>query len=85
MTFGQRLKELRGNHTLREAADRSGLSLSYLNDLERGRTVPSIKVLVGLANLYTLSVVELIEPVVWDQEQYHPVLPFMEGIDECAS
>ncbi len=79
MNFGERLRELRGDKTLRETADTFGMSLSYLSDLERGRTIPSIKMIVHLANLYQMSVVDLIEPVVWKGECYHKILPFMEG------
>ncbi|MCY9588648.1 XRE family transcriptional regulator [Paenibacillus chitinolyticus] len=36
MDFGKYLKQLRGNMTLREAADRSGLSHTYISFLEKG-------------------------------------------------
>ena len=80
MTFGQRLRELRGKRTLRETAEACGLSLSYLSDLERGRTVPSIEVLVKLANLYAMPVVALIQPVAWDGEYYHHVAAYRKAV-----
>lgn len=39
------VKLLRGNRTLKELAELTGLSLSYLSDIERGRTSPSIETL----------------------------------------
>lgn len=38
--------------TLREAAERSGLSISFLSDMERGRTQPSLKTLQKLVSVY---------------------------------
>lgn len=38
--------------TLKEAADGAGISLSYLSDLERGRTLPSLETLQSIANVY---------------------------------
>lgn len=39
------VKTLRGKQTLQELSDKTGFSVSYLSDIERGRTVPSIGML----------------------------------------
>lgn len=41
--------------TLAEVADGTGLSVSYMSDLERGRTDPSIKTLEKIAIFYGVS------------------------------
>lgn len=41
--------------TLKHLAERSGLSLSYLSDIERGRTAPSYKTMERLAEAFDLS------------------------------
>lgn len=38
--------------TLKEVAERSGLSISYISDIERARTMPSIETLSKLADVY---------------------------------
>lgn len=44
------------NLTLNKVAIGTGLSLSYLSDLERGRTIPSISTLERIASFYGLRV-----------------------------
>jgi len=41
--------------TLHEVAEASGISLSYLSDLERGRTLPSLEALEAIAEVYGLT------------------------------
>lgn len=43
------------NMKLREVAEKTGLSVSYLSDLERGRTFPSIETLEKLAACYGMK------------------------------
>lgn len=43
------------NMKLREVAERTGLSVSYLSDLERGRTLPSIETLEKLASAFDMT------------------------------
>lgn len=43
------------NMKLREVAEKTGLSTSYLSDLERGRTLPSIETLEKLAAYYGMK------------------------------
>jgi len=49
------------NLTLREVSEASGLSISYLSDIERGRTVPRLDTLVGLLAVYGLTCSILLE------------------------
>ena len=82
MTLGERLKQLRTDraYTLMYLQDIGiELSVSYLSDLERGRTKPSIGALVLLANVYGMTVQELIAPVDFGERvrQSDPI-PFME-------
>lgn len=50
------VRVLRGDKTLKQLAELTGLSLSYLSDIERGRTEPSIKT---LDTIFTASGVTL--------------------------
>lgn len=43
------------NMKLREVAEKTGLSVSYLSDLERGRTLPSIETLEKLASAFDMT------------------------------
>ncbi|RDI44053.1 helix-turn-helix domain-containing protein [Falsibacillus pallidus] len=65
MKLGERLKSLRKSAglTLAQLKDATGLSVSYLSDLERGRTNPSVKTLNKLASIYKISVSSLTEGV----------------------
>lgn len=60
--FGRRLRELRKEHgltqeALAEAADLSG---NYISDLELGRKVPSLTILVRLAQALEVGAPELL-------------------------
>lgn len=61
--LGKRLKEHRKKDglTLAEVKEKSDLSISYLSDLERGRTNPSLDTLKQLAGIYKTTVSELME------------------------
>lgn len=63
--LGHRLRDTRVRTalTLSEAAGRAGLSLSYLSDVERGRTLPSLSALLGLADAYGLLVSDLLDGI----------------------
>ena len=59
-TLGLRLRMLRrrAGLTLEDVSSRAGISLSFLSDLERGRTLPSLETLEAIAEVYSLSVGE---------------------------
>jgi transcriptional regulator with XRE-family HTH domain len=56
--IGERLRELRRGRrlTLRDLADRAGVSESFVSQLERGRTGTSLKSLQGLAAALGISI-----------------------------
>src|SRR5881397_1135862 len=61
---GERLRELRRIRrcTLRTIADRSGLSESFLSQVERGRSSASIASLRKIADALGLAMADLFEP-----------------------
>jgi transcriptional regulator with XRE-family HTH domain len=77
MKLHERLKELRTARqlTLKELAERSELSVSYLSDIERGRTVPTLATLETLANALAVSVIDLLSGVDFAGERTDASLP----------
>ena len=71
MTLHERLKEMRRARglTLKELAARSHLSVSYLSDLERGRTTPPLPTLETLAVALEMTVLDLLTGVEFAGEQ----------------
>ena len=65
MKLGDRIRELRKNkkETLRATSESSNLSVSYLSDIERGRTNPSLQTLDALANHFDISIADLLSGV----------------------
>ncbi|MDD5368532.1 MAG: helix-turn-helix transcriptional regulator [Anaerolineaceae bacterium] len=64
MLLGEKLKALRKNKhglTLSEVSEKANLSVSFLSDVERGRTKPSLDTLEKLANFYQVPMSELVE------------------------
>lgn len=62
--FGDYLKELRGNRSLREVSNISGISHTYIRNLELGKkTDPSKDTLRKLANSYGVSYIDLLNRV----------------------
>lgn len=57
MNIAAQIRELReaGDLTLAQVSEASGLSISYLSDLERGRTEPSLDALRAIARAYGLE------------------------------
>jgi transcriptional regulator with XRE-family HTH domain len=64
VTLAERLRSLRKcrDKTLRDIAASSGISLSYLSDIERG-ALPGIEVLEALADAYGLTVSDVMQGV----------------------
>jgi len=67
MQLHERLRELRSERKLRliDVSERSGVSVPYLSDLERGRTNPSLETLQTLAGAYSLTVQDVLHGVEW--------------------
>lgn len=85
MTLAERLRELRGQQSwrLKDLADKSGLSVPYLSDLERGRTNPSLDTLQTLASSYDVSVNDLLAPVDFYGDRTEASLP--KGLAELIA
>lgn len=68
LSFGQRLKLLRKERglTLKDVARLSGLSISYISDLERGRATPSFSALGMLASAFGMTPSDLLREEDWD-------------------
>jgi transcriptional regulator with XRE-family HTH domain len=65
MLLGQRIRELRtiNGETLKDISNQTELSVSYLSDIERGRTNPSLQSLETLAKHFVISVTDLLSGV----------------------
>lgn len=63
MKLGRELRHLRKSQrlTLVEVSSETKLSVSYLSDIERGRTKPSLTTLEKLAACYRVSVNDILE------------------------
>lgn len=60
-SIGKLIRHRRGQDrmTLAQAAAKIGISVSYLSDLERGRTEPSLEVMRRLSAFYGLEVTHI--------------------------
>jgi transcriptional regulator with XRE-family HTH domain len=77
MRLKDRVRELRTgqNLTLRNLAETTGLSVSYLSDVERGRTNPSLKTVDLLADALGVSVNGLLTGVEFVEKPSEEDLP----------
>jgi len=77
MLLGQRIRELRKRkgETLKETSIGTELSVSYLSDIERGRTNPSLQTLETLANHFSITVTDVITSVEFAGQQTENALP----------
>lgn len=68
MELGARLRQVRKwrQLTLTDVHDRTELSVSFLSDIERGRTKPSLDTLEKLARCYETSVQKILAEVDFD-------------------
>lgn len=84
MKLQDRLKELRtyNDLTLKAVAERSGLSVSYLSDIERGRTTPTLNTLEVIANALDVSVIDFLTGVDFAGELTAASLP--PGLDDLV-
>lgn len=65
MQIGEALRAYRitRNKKLREVASAAGISVSFLSDVERGRTLPSLETCQSLCNFYGISLAWLFHDV----------------------
>jgi len=69
MKLGEKMRLLRKRthgYTLTSVSEATGLSVSFLSDVERGRTKPSLDTLEKLARLYRISIDDLLQGVDWE-------------------
>ena len=86
MAVGRKLRELRKDYryTLKDVKEKTGLSISFLSDVERGQTKPSLDSLQKLAGCYKVATSDLLEdshPI-----PQNPVYPpgFAELLEDVA-
>jgi transcriptional regulator with XRE-family HTH domain len=73
ITLHERLRGLRHQYgyRLREVAEMTGTSISYLSDVERGQTLPSLVSLEAVASVYGMSLSEVLEGVSVNPQYVH--------------
>ena len=73
MDLGKRLKNLRKSQgkTLRQVADKIGISDAYVSKIENNKVDPSIKTLQRLADYYRVDLVHLLS----DKHSWYKILP----------
>ena len=73
VSLNARMRQLRGKRTYREVSEATGISQSYLSDMENSpRAIPSLSALQAIANYYQLTVSDILRGVTIDR-QYEPV------------
>lgn len=85
MKLGERLRELRQHVgvTLLQVSQETKLSVSYLSDVERGRTIPSLETLEKLATYFNMPLGQLMASVDgWSAQPVHTLAP---GLDELLA
>ena len=83
MKLGERLRELRQGRdlTLLQLSQETSLSVSYLSDMERGRTTPSLDTLEKIANFYQMPLGQLMASVDgWLSIPIHDIAPGLEEL-----
>jgi transcriptional regulator with XRE-family HTH domain len=81
MNLGEKLRNIRKNLlvlTLARVAEDTGLAVSFLSDIERGNTRPSLNTLQKLATYYQVNLSELVgesnQPIINDDDLLPPGL-----------
>ena len=82
MGLGDRIRELRKRKgaTLKDVSDATHLSVSFLSDVERNRTTPSLDSLTALADFFGIHLTDLLEGVSFAGEKTEEALP--PGLNE---
>jgi transcriptional regulator with XRE-family HTH domain/Zn-dependent peptidase ImmA (M78 family) len=77
--LGLKIRQLRIRNklSLKELADDSGLSISYLNEIEKGKKYPKIEKLASLAAALEVDLGEMVS--FKTGHNLHPLLDFLEG------
>jgi transcriptional regulator with XRE-family HTH domain len=82
MKLGDRLRELRKqrNMKLHDVASSTELSLSYLSDLERNRTKPSLETLGKLAKCYGITIADIMNNIDTQQKSDASLAPGLSDL-----
>lgn len=77
MELGDRIRELRKlkKATLKDVSDATRLSVSFLSDLERNRTSPSLETLKVLSAYFGIHMTDMIEGLSFAGERTERALP----------
>jgi transcriptional regulator with XRE-family HTH domain len=77
MRLGDRIRELRKykGETLKATSESTELSVSYLSDIERGRTKPSLQTLEAIASHFGITVTDLLSGVEFAGSKTENALP----------
>ena len=77
--LGLKIRQLRARRklSLKDLADRSALSSSYLNEIENGKKYPKVEKLACIAEALDIPFEELIS--FKTGRNLHPLLSFLEG------
>jgi XRE family transcriptional regulator, regulator of sulfur utilization len=89
MQLGAKLRELRRMRrlTLAEVSQQTQLSVSFLSDVERSRTRPSLETLGKLAQVYKTAINELLDEIPSGVSGVDPIYPpgFKEFLEEVEN
>ena len=85
MQLGDRIRELRKQkgETLKNISDETGLSVSYLSDIERCRTNPSLQTLQTIADYFDITITDLLYGVEFAGEMTEKAMP--PGLSELMN
>jgi len=86
MNLGEKLRAVRKNKyklTLSEVSEKTNISVSFLSDIERGRTKPSLNTLEILAKFYKINISELVPDNDQQTNLSNEILP--AGLEELIT
>lgn len=86
MNLGEKLRAVRKNKyklTLGEVSEKTNISVSFLSDIERDRTKPSLKTLEILAKFYKINISELVPDNDRQTNLSNEILP--KGLEELIA
>lgn len=72
MKIGERIKDIRTtqNMKLKDVAAESGLSISYISDIENGRSIPTLSTLASIASVFNMLASDMLQGVSIDDSIY---------------
>lgn len=92
MNLGEKIREKRKrmNMTQKDLSDRSGISVSFLSDIEKGRTPPSIATMLKICEAldlppYMLFLDEEATAVMEPPQRYSALDPYLKDYDSWSA